>query len=147
MPDPTTVRTASDLVELIHEWWGITEYDEYVRPAPPWWKLRQTEAGKLNRLMKRRRVRLDELVCAAEFCRREGVRVKASQDLFRYVSEAMAVRARRKRELEKVGRDNERQNAISDAFELGLVDIADALLRATDDAEIDALIQGVEDAK
>ena len=131
MTDPKNVASASDLVDLCQEWWGVTGYNELVSPTPPWWRVRQIEAGKLNSLMKRRNVRLDQLVDAAEFCRFEGIRLRQPTDLFKHVTAAMVAKRAALQQARLAETERLRETAIGDAIAAGEDVWVERLVRAS----------------
>lgn len=111
---PFEVRTSTDLVLAVENTLG---WLPPVRKGKPAWRVRQVEAGKLNKARKRdpERLTIENLLLALEHCRRNRIEVKSPMALIYHVDEAV-----------EAGRD---ERALSDDLEQLLAD-AVALERA-----------------
>lgn len=83
-------ETAAQLFDLCHELFGIGgEFDADANPSPPWFKVRMNEIGKLNRILKARRVEVRSMGLAARYCHRHGITIKATGELLPYIAPAL----------------------------------------------------------
>ena len=86
----TDVETTAQLFDLCHELFGIGgTYDADANPSPPWFKVRMNEIGKLNRILKARRIEVRHMAIAARYCHREGIPIKATGELIQHITPAV----------------------------------------------------------
>lgn len=126
-----SLSKVTDLFDLCHEYFGVGGYDELARPEPKWYEIRVREAAHLNRLMKRRRVTLDELERAAHFCHRHGVVIRKCSDLFNYIAPSLMAWRKEQRQRTAVDLEERRHVAIDEAIQAGDEAWVERLVRAT----------------
>lgn len=125
----TYPETTAALFDLCHRLFGIGEYDEYALNQQPWFKVRMNEIGKLNRLLKARRIEVRSMALAAEYCHREGITIKATGELIAHITPAL-IDLRARQNAEKAQRVLGRINfAVETALAKGLPDTAERLMR------------------
>jgi hypothetical protein len=129
-------ETPSDLFDILHEWWGIGTYDDAVKNETPWYKIRQTEAGKIKRQMTKRKVAMRELFIAAMYCRAQGKIIRESWQLFEHIPDAL-IASRNARAVHSFKAIQEQQiSAVSQAIRYDQPEWAERLMRATGEVRI-----------
>ena len=125
----STPQTPAELHDLLHEMFGIGNYDD-LTSTDPWFRARMTEISKLRAMLKRRRCSIEEVTVAARYARETGKPIHAAWQVFILVPDAL--KAQREAVLIN-GREALRtqlQDAASEALDLGETEWADRLMRA-----------------
>jgi len=127
----TAPTTPAELHDLLHEMFGIGNYDD-LASTDPWFRARITEISKLRGMLKRRHCTVEEVAIAAEYARETGKPIHAAWQVFILVPDALMAQReeRRQRTLDALRHDVEA--AASEAYELGEHEWADRLMRASE---------------
>lgn len=135
-----SIETTAQLFDLCHELFGIGgEFDADANPNPPWFKVRINEIGKLNRLIKARRLEVRSLAIAARYCHRKGIQIKATGELIAHITDAL-IDLRVNQQTAKAQDLYDRiNNAAAIAIEQGNAELAERVVRIPFSAAADAL--------
>ena len=126
----TEIETTAQLFDLCHELFGVGgNYDPDANPSPPWFKVRMNEIGKLNRILKARRIEVRHMALAARYCHRKGIPIKATGELVGHITDAI-IDMRANENLRKSQDLYDRiNNAAAVALERGNQDLAERVTR------------------
>lgn len=83
--DPTT---DAELFDLIHQSFGIGDYDADLPNVTPWHKVRVTEIAKIKAIRKKRNYSIAEMTMLVRYVHRRGYRITRTWDLLQYWYEA-----------------------------------------------------------
>jgi hypothetical protein len=126
-----TPKTPGAMLDQLHEWFGIGDYDD-IASSRPFHRERMVEIAKLKALLKSRRASLTEVWIAAQYARDNGKTPRATWQVFALIPEAMRERFRKA----AAGRDDAGwAEAIEEALDAGEQDWAERLMRAGDKAK------------
>lgn len=123
-------KNASELFDLVHEHYGIGGYDELARPEPEWYQIRLREAARLNQLMKKRRVSIEELERALRYCIEQRIQIRKTTELFSHITPSLIAWRKAQLATTAVDRERVREDAIAEALEAGEHDWVERLIRA-----------------
>ena len=126
----STPQTPAELHDLLHEMFGIGNYDD-LTSTDPWFRARMTEISKLRAMLKRRRCSVEEVTIAAQYARETGKPIHAAWQVFILVPDALKAQRneRAQRTLENLL--VEIHAAAAEAHELGEPEWADRLMRVS----------------
>lgn len=144
MMNERSIESTAQLFDLCHELFGIGgAFDADANPSPPWFKVRMNEIGKLNRIIKARRLEVRSLAIAAYYCHRKGIPIKATGELIGHITEAL-IDLRANQQTHKAQDLYDRiNNAAAVAIEQGNTELAERITRIPFAAAANAL-PGIE---
>jgi len=125
----STPTTPAELHDLLHEMFGIGNYDD-LASTDPWFRARMTEISKLRAMLKRRHCTVEEVAVAAHYARDAGKPIHAAWQVFLLVPDALKAQraARAQRTLDDLHAAI--HDAAAEAYALGEHEWADRLMRA-----------------
>jgi hypothetical protein len=81
-------KTEAALYDLLQQRFGIGSWDEATAKVP-FYRARMTEISKLKAMMKRRRVRIEEIVLAADYASARQIPIRETWQIFELVPDAL----------------------------------------------------------
>lgn len=131
-------ETPAQLYDLLHELFGIGNYDD-IASRTPWFRARMTEIAKLKAMLRKRRCTVAEVAIAAWYAHDAGLPVYGTYRVFQLIPEAKRAARESDRTARASGQLDRRNVAANEAIEAGEQSWADRLISASD-RDIDAVI-------
>lgn len=131
-------KTEGQLFDHLHRRFGWGDYDELYSDVP-YWKWRQIEVTKIKRSLKARRIAVEDVYYATEYCWHHGIRIDAVTWLYQYIYPARSWFFARQRALAGESFDDEYEDAMRTAYEQDDQVWVDRLSRAQGQARTEAL--------
>ena len=121
--------TDGELFDLLVRDFGVGDWDEATSPQP-YWKWRAIEVGKIKRVRTARKVRLDDLALAAEYCKAHGYDVRDATWLYKHVLPALRWDRERRAVASTSSFEEQMATAVGEAYAAGDMDWVGRLTRA-----------------
>lgn len=81
--------TTGAVYDTLQRYFGLGGY-EYGLSSTPYWKVRRTEIGKLERSLFKKKVRLADLALAAEYAHHQRLSITRTHQLYGHINAALA---------------------------------------------------------
>lgn len=135
---PDLPETPAELHDLLQRLFGIGDYDDLTSQTP-YYRTRMHEIVKLKAMLRRRRVRVEDVAVAALWAHAIGKPITASWQIFRLIPQAKIAIREQEREARQMAQNATRNAAVIEAMEAGDEPWATRLMNASD-RDIDAVI-------